>query len=434
MLTFQGNLAFTMQGPGDGVLQPTLSSSPPGDLDSLDAGIWADAGSQTWGGGPVAQDASFFPTFQYCQLLPGGYSTWNFTDSAPTASVASARAIAFLGHVYLFYLVEDTGAFVFLDHLLPTRPTNAIGTLADIPFTHPFDATFNTFAGVNALFTAALGAERATACYARQSDFNNNTFLYFYPELVQLSVPSGHTIINGVLPQSSPDFQSGINYTVSENSGYQLSQWTVAGAAIKVLSAATAVTYDAPLTARGGVIQMKPCAFGWLIRTGGLSMSGKNTTFLLASRDLTRYWSLILTPSSLSTGFDFNDSNFGLQIDPAGYFYQFSSSAHLFATATSQLSSLPLTPSLPNPDGPIPADGVPAGDGTDPQIVLQLSNDGGKTWGMERLASMGRIGDYQRLVKWSQNGRSNNRAVRVICSGPVDASLVAADLDAEPGT
>lgn len=82
----------------------------------------------------------------------------------------------------------------------------------------------------------------------------------------------------------------------------------------------------------------------------------------------------------------------------------------------------------------IPRDGVPAGDGTDPVIILQRSNDGGKTWLAEQSASMGKIGDYRRLVKWGQGGRSNNRAYRVICSEPVDASIVAADLDAVPGT
>jgi hypothetical protein len=82
----------------------------------------------------------------------------------------------------------------------------------------------------------------------------------------------------------------------------------------------------------------------------------------------------------------------------------------------------------------IPADGVPAGDGTNPQMIMQRSNDGGKTWSAEQSVSMGKIGDYQRLAKWSQNGRSNNRSFRVICSEPVDASLVAADLDAVPGT
>jgi hypothetical protein len=41
---------------------------------------------------------------------------------------------------------------------------------------------------------------------------------------------------------------------------------------------------------------------------------------------------------------------------------------------------------------------------------------------------MGKIGDFRRLVRFRQGGRSNNRAMRVICSEPVDASLIACDV------
>jgi hypothetical protein len=77
----------------------------------------------------------------------------------------------------------------------------------------------------------------------------------------------------------------------------------------------------------------------------------------------------------------------------------------------------------------IPADGAPAGDGSDPQIALQASNDGGKTWSQERTVSMGKLGDYKKLVRWSRLGRSLNRGFRVICSEPVDASLISCELD-----
>lgn len=82
----------------------------------------------------------------------------------------------------------------------------------------------------------------------------------------------------------------------------------------------------------------------------------------------------------------------------------------------------------------IPEGGAPAGDGTNPQIILQWSNDGGKTWSAERPAPAGKIGDYKRLVRWRQTPRSNNRCFRVIYSEPTDASLVAADIDTEAGS
>lgn len=77
----------------------------------------------------------------------------------------------------------------------------------------------------------------------------------------------------------------------------------------------------------------------------------------------------------------------------------------------------------------IPADGAPAGTGVDPVMIMQYSNDGGISWSNMRPARMGRIGDTRRLVRWRQNGRSNNRCFRVICSEPVEAALISCDLE-----
>lgn len=71
--------------------------------------------------------------------------------------------------------------------------------------------------------------------------------------------------------------------------------------------------------------------------------------------------------------------------------------------------------------------------GADPQIAIQISNDGGFTWGPERWRSLGRMGDYRRIVRWAQLGRSNNRAFRLICTDPVKFVLISADLDVVEG-
>jgi hypothetical protein len=429
-LIFQGNIAITMQGPGDGVLQPTLAASGLTDTNSLDAGSWPQDGALTWAPGPGATDKSFFPAAQYCQFFPSGFSTFNFTDSHSGVSVQSASAIVFLGHVYLFSVDHATDNLTFLEYVLPAGPTNGISTLANIPFSHPFGVLLSTSFNIDGLFIAAWGVETAAVAYF-QIDGVGATFLYLYPELVALHPADGIANSNAILPINSPDFQSGINYTVTNDApNFLLSQWRINGRTIEVLSAPTAVTYDAPLTARG-VIEMKPCAFGWLLHVGTLGTSGKNTVYCLASRDFTKYWSLILTPSTLSTGFGFSDDNFGLQLDESGHFYQFTNSAHFFSTANPQ--TLPLTPSLPDPVGPIPDGGVPAGDGTDPQMILQVSNDGGKTWSNERSTSMGKIGNFRRLMKWRRLGQSNNRCYRVICSEPVQVGLVACDMDSSYG-
>ena len=72
--------------------------------------------------------------------------------------------------------------------------------------------------------------------------------------------------------------------------------------------------------------------------------------------------------------------------------------------------------------------------GSDPQIILQISDDGGFTWSNERSASLGKLGAYRTMVRWRRLGRSQNRTFRVICSEPVFVALVAADLEATNGT
>jgi hypothetical protein len=82
----------------------------------------------------------------------------------------------------------------------------------------------------------------------------------------------------------------------------------------------------------------------------------------------------------------------------------------------------------------MPSGGVSAGNGSNPVITVQLSNDGGRTWGRERTVTVGQKGNYRRLVRWQQNGRSNNRCLRVICTEPVNAGLISLDMDTVAGT
>jgi hypothetical protein len=277
-LTYQGDIAITLEGPGDGVLQPALSSSPPSDVGSLDAGVWPQGGSLGWAAGRFATDKSFFPAGQYCQFFPTGYSTWNFTDSATPTFVQTSGAIAFQGRLYLYYVDISSHQLVFLEYTLAGGPTNAIAAHANVPFNHPFGATLSTSFNINALFVIASAKELASACYL-QVDGGNHSFLYLYPELVGLPTAA---ISNGILPRNSPDFQSGINYTTNHNgSAFALSEWQLVNGAVSVLSAPTAIGYDAPLTARG-VLDIKPCAFGWLLWVGNLGIAGKNTSYVLA--------------------------------------------------------------------------------------------------------------------------------------------------------
>jgi hypothetical protein len=66
------------------------------------------------------------------------------------------------------------------------------------------------------------------------------------------------------------------------------------------------------------------------------------------------------------------------------------------------------------------------GQGSDPQIMLRVSGDGGRTWGSERRAGFGRIGDFKRRVFWTRLGASENLAIEVTCSDPVPKRISAA--------
>jgi hypothetical protein len=80
----------------------------------------------------------------------------------------------------------------------------------------------------------------------------------------------------------------------------------------------------------------------------------------------------------------------------------------------------------------VPTPAGNAGDGINPKMSLRTSNDGGKTFNAPRARSLGKIGEYQKLLKWPQLGRSNNRVLWVECAEPVLVAIVEADLDAMP--
>lgn len=78
--------------------------------------------------------------------------------------------------------------------------------------------------------------------------------------------------------------------------------------------------------------------------------------------------------------------------------------------------------------------GTITGQGSDPQVMLQTSPDGGKTWGPERWVSAGAIGAYDTRVQWRQNGQAVNRQDRFIFSDPVSWRITDALHDLRPGT
>ena len=47
--------------------------------------------------------------------------------------------------------------------------------------------------------------------------------------------------------------------------------------------------------------------------------------------------------------------------------------------------------------------------GTDPKLWMQYSDDEGKTWSHEKWRSMGKIGEYDKRIKFFNLGRSRSR-------------------------
>jgi hypothetical protein len=72
--------------------------------------------------------------------------------------------------------------------------------------------------------------------------------------------------------------------------------------------------------------------------------------------------------------------------------------------------------------------GLATGQGSDPQIMLQISKDRGHTWGNERWVSAGAMGHYTQRAIWRRFGRSRDWQFRVAMSDPIPGRWIAAYL------
>ena len=70
-------------------------------------------------------------------------------------------------------------------------------------------------------------------------------------------------------------------------------------------------------------------------------------------------------------------------------------------------------------------DGDPDSQGYDPQVMLQVSKDGGKTYSPEQWASAGTQGEFEQRVRFRRTpNRYRNAVVRIVVTDPVDWTLV----------
>lgn len=71
-----------------------------------------------------------------------------------------------------------------------------------------------------------------------------------------------------------------------------------------------------------------------------------------------------------------------------------------------------------------PGVGIPSGQGANPQMALQWSNDGGSTWSAENWKSMGAQGAMQTRLLWTRLGSFRSRTYRAIITDPVKRVIV----------
>ena len=70
--------------------------------------------------------------------------------------------------------------------------------------------------------------------------------------------------------------------------------------------------------------------------------------------------------------------------------------------------------------------GTSTGQGFDPQVMLDWSDDGGRTFGVELSRPLGKAGDNQRAARWNRLGQSRDRVYRYRISDPVRRTLIQA--------
>lgn len=71
--------------------------------------------------------------------------------------------------------------------------------------------------------------------------------------------------------------------------------------------------------------------------------------------------------------------------------------------------------------------------GTDPQAILEFSDDGGHSWSNEKWASFGKIGQTKKRAIWRRLGQSRDRVYKLSITDPVKVTIIGAEFDAVPG-
>lgn len=78
--------------------------------------------------------------------------------------------------------------------------------------------------------------------------------------------------------------------------------------------------------------------------------------------------------------------------------------------------------------------GLATGQGSDPQVMLSISRDGGHSFGTERWTDAGKTGQFRHRARWRRCGRARDLVLKVRITDPVEINLLRASADYERGT
>lgn len=78
--------------------------------------------------------------------------------------------------------------------------------------------------------------------------------------------------------------------------------------------------------------------------------------------------------------------------------------------------------------------GVENGQGSNPQIMLQISKDGGHTYGVERWVTIGAVGEYKTRANWHRLGQARDWVFKFRITDPVKRVIFGASIELRKGS
>ena len=77
--------------------------------------------------------------------------------------------------------------------------------------------------------------------------------------------------------------------------------------------------------------------------------------------------------------------------------------------------------------------GITTGQGSDPEVMLRYSDDGGFTWSSEKWRKLGKKGEYKTRSRWNRLGSFRQRVLELSISDPVQRTIMGAYAEVEGG-